>query len=98
MFLSNKPWNRDSIFFDGYLPLHKRDIRKERLEKSRRELLKFKGNHLEGMPILPGASENAGFFIKAPKLFSGVSSQPRHLGIPAPPFLVPSIIETVAGR
>ena len=83
----------DNIYFDGYLPAHKQETRFKRLESNRQELRKFKAKHPEGVPILSDTSQLASASITT----STFVDKPfcYHRGIPAAPFLVASVIETI---
>ena len=86
----------DAIYFDGYLPLYKQKTRLQRLENSRRELLDFKAKYADGVPILPATyrftSTSATAYMP---LDSPLPRSNRYNGIPAAPFFVASIIETL---
>ncbi|KAL8793403.1 MAG: hypothetical protein Q9195_003989 [Heterodermia aff. obscurata] len=85
----------DSIYFDGYLPSSKQATRFQRLENYRQELRKFKAKHPKGVLISPGASQLAPASVTASiRLDKPVAYQ---RGIPAAPFFVASVVETLSG-
>ena len=87
----------DCIYFDGYLPPYKKGTRLRRLESSRRELLDFKAKHPDGVPISPATYRLAPFSATAClPLDSALPRSTRYHGIPAAPFFVASVIETLS--
>lgn len=86
--------SRDHIYFDGYLPIHKRDTRLQRLERSRKDLLTFQKKNATGFTISDYAARECRVTATATQLLNS-SSTPSLLyrGVPAPPFLVASVIE-----
>jgi hypothetical protein len=82
---------REAIFFDGSLPVSKRDVRLERLERSRQELANFRAAH----PALSISSVRKELSLIA----SWDAGQRRGLPIqgllPNPPFLSPCVAEAL---
>ena len=86
----------DAIYFDGYLPSYKHETRLRRLENSRRDLLSFKAKNADGVAILPAAYRLVSTSVTAClPLDSPLARSNRHHSIPAAPFFVASIIETL---
>ncbi|KAI4142144.1 MAG: hypothetical protein LQ341_003291 [Variospora aurantia] len=85
------------IYFDGFLPVHKRPTRQARLELSLKGLVKtynlFPGGFSVGAvsPHTPSPSWNPDQLFHSPL---PLSSFHRHL--PAPPFLVPAVLDGLA--
>ncbi|KAI4810442.1 hypothetical protein E4T45_10764, partial [Aureobasidium sp. EXF-8846] len=77
-----------SVFFDGLLPLSKQDTRLSRLQGYANQLVTFKALNKED---LPSRMENVQS-SKSDVLSAAVSSN-RLKALPAPPFLVPAVIE-----
>ena len=88
--------SRDAIFFDGYLPEHKREERLARANKSRKELLSAKAKQNDGFPISGKPCELAKPSIPASKLLRQKTPRAMRRGIPTLPFLVPAAIEAIA--
>ena len=84
----------DHIYFDGYLPIQKRDIRLGRLESNRKELLAFQANNTTGLTISFHSAQDSSITVTAAQLLDS-SSTPSlpYRGVPAPPFLVACVIE-----
>ncbi|KAI5201813.1 hypothetical protein E4T39_04983 [Aureobasidium subglaciale] len=77
-----------AVFFDGLLPLSKQNTRLSRLQSYANQLVTFRALNKED---LPSRMDNA----KSPKsdVLSAVVSSNRLKALPAPPFLVPAVIE-----
>lgn len=85
---------RDKLYFDGSLPTAKEPIRVARLESYLKQLITYKSTHL-GPFRVPEISSRPGP-VGALKLFHDVNPVPTHLStLPAPPFLVPAVIEAL---
>lgn len=76
------------MFFDGLLPLSKQSTRLSRLQNYANQLVTFKALNKED---LPSRTENVQSFKSI--VLSAVVSSNRLKALPAPPFLVPSVIE-----
>lgn len=86
--------NSHHIYFDGYLPLRKRDIRLQRLENNRRELLTFQARNPEKLFISPGTNEIPQTAATASQLLVGaLPPSAPYRGNPTAPFLVACVIE-----
>ncbi|KAL8731904.1 MAG: hypothetical protein Q9181_004140 [Wetmoreana brouardii] len=82
------------IYFDGYLPTRKRDIRFARLESYLKNLVKFKNQYPKGLQVSEGTPRPT---LDASELFtSSPSISPTLRGVPAPPFLVPAVLDVLA--
>ncbi|KAI4132119.1 MAG: hypothetical protein LQ338_000873 [Usnochroma carphineum] len=82
------------IFFDGFLPNHKRPIRQARLQSSLKDLVKTHDFYPNGFPISRNASASA---LPPTQLFASPPLLPASFrNIPAPPFLVPAILDALA--
>jgi hypothetical protein len=77
-----------SVFFDGLLPLSKQSTRLSRLQSYANQLVTFRALNKED---LPSRMEN----VQSSKsdVLSAVVSSNRLKALPAPPFLVPAVIE-----
>ncbi|CAD0101252.1 unnamed protein product [Aureobasidium mustum] len=77
-----------TVFFDGLLPLSKQSTRLSRLQSYANQLVTFKALNKED---LPARMDN----VKSSKsdVLSAVVSSNRLKALPAPPFLVPAVIE-----
>ncbi|KAL8938978.1 MAG: hypothetical protein Q9216_003604 [Gyalolechia sp. 2 TL-2023] len=90
------------IFFDGALPLHKRPVRISRLESSLKDLTKLHGQYPKGFPttsLLPHSSQQQHSSGNNPRsLFTPTTNPltPFHRLLPAPPFLVPAVLDALA--
>ncbi|KIW20308.1 hypothetical protein PV08_00883 [Exophiala spinifera] len=76
------------VFFDGALPIAKREIRLERMEKLRQQLEMYRKTFPE-LPILPTLPR----IDHGKALWSTPIISSRKLALPAPPFMVASVIE-----
>ncbi|ETI22249.1 hypothetical protein G647_06322 [Cladophialophora carrionii CBS 160.54] len=81
------------IFFDGGLPNSKREIRLDRMEKVRQQLDVFRRAHAD-FPPFSASSSGVRDFEKALWETSGIST--RRSTLPAPPFMVASVIEALS--
>ncbi|KAL8900125.1 MAG: hypothetical protein Q9207_005848, partial [Kuettlingeria erythrocarpa] len=98
--------NISHIYFDGLLPIHKREIRLARLETSLRDLVKTHDLYPGGFPLSQRASLSSpqpcnrsteSLSITSKLLFyPQVPLPPSHRTIPAPPFLVPAVLDALA--
>ena len=85
-------WN---VFFDGYLPEHKRPTRLTRLESSLKELTKFQS--LQSNGLRSSKSTTSSPSVNPSQLFDSSRVVPPLLrGVPAPPFLVPAVLDALA--
>ena len=88
--------SRDSIFFDGYLPPRKQPVRHNRLDQSLKELTLFHATHIGGFE--PLQQTNLTRLSCNERVFNPARKVPVSLrGAPAPPFLVPAVLEAVRG-
>ncbi|KAK6383398.1 hypothetical protein LTS17_002690 [Exophiala oligosperma] len=78
------------LFFDGALPVSKREVRLERMEKLRQQLDAYRKTFPDfpSLPTLPDIN-----YDKA--LWSTAIISSRKLTLPAPPFMVASVIESL---
>ncbi|OCT51793.1 hypothetical protein CLCR_08209 [Cladophialophora carrionii] len=81
------------IFFDGGLPNSKREVRLDRMEKVRQQLDVFRKAHAD-FPPFSASSSGVRDFEKALWETSGIST--RRSTLPAPPFMVASVIEALS--
>ncbi|KAL8949328.1 MAG: hypothetical protein Q9222_004553 [Ikaeria aurantiellina] len=84
-----------SIYFDGYLPLRKRDIRIQRLESDLKTLVTFQKRHPNGFPV--SVPTHDPLFDGSSNLFSPrfpLSSSLRRA--PTSPFLVSAVLDALA--
>ncbi|EXJ58779.1 hypothetical protein A1O7_06209 [Cladophialophora yegresii CBS 114405] len=81
------------IFFDGGLPKSKRDVRLDRMDKLRQQLDIFRKAHAD-FPPWSASSVGVRDFEKALWATSGIST--RKSTLPAPPFMVASVIEALS--
>ncbi|KAL9022979.1 MAG: hypothetical protein Q9196_007444, partial [Gyalolechia fulgens] len=83
------------IFFDGALPEYKRPIRISRLESSLKDLIQLHSLHPNGLPISFSHSST-----QSTSLPESLFTSSNFLGSarlhPAPPFLVPAMLDTLA--
>lgn len=77
-----------SVFFDGLLPLSKQSTRLSRLQSYANQLVTFKALNKEDLPSRMDVVQSS----KSDVLTAVVSSN-RLKALPAPPFLVPAVIE-----
>ncbi|KAG9899600.1 hypothetical protein KCV05_g16514, partial [Aureobasidium melanogenum] len=77
-----------SVFFDGLLPLSKQNTRLSRLQSYANQLVTFKALNKEDLPSRMDNVQSS----KSDVLTAVVSSN-RLKALPAPPFLVPAVIE-----
>ena len=84
----------EHIYFDGYLPIYKRDTRLGRLESSRKELIALQAKNTTGFTI-PVHSARDSKVTATPAHLLDSSSAPSlpYRGVPVPPFLVACVIE-----
>ena len=96
MSLSNTRWttrltgSRKRIYFDGFLPPAKLNTRLKRLEAQTRQSIDYYNAHPIPCRASSKTSENA-----SPSLFSSQAPRPALTNLPAPPFLVPAILEAL---
>ncbi|KAL8889783.1 MAG: hypothetical protein Q9215_002971 [Flavoplaca cf. flavocitrina] len=84
------------IYFDGHLPLLKRPVRLGRLQSCLRDLIKIQTKHPKGLAL-----SNSHYVSSSPltssQLFDSSHSLPSSLhGLPAPPFLVPAVLDELS--
>lgn len=80
------------FFFDGGLPAHKRDIRLERLEKTRKQLRTYRQVYPQSPQLTSAAGEPADL---NQAVWKHVALSTRQATPPPPPFMVASVIETL---
>ncbi|KAI9836045.1 MAG: hypothetical protein M1819_001656 [Sarea resinae] len=80
------------IFFDGFLPVWKRDVRASRLQSNLNQLIVYKSFH----PTSPSSAHAPlPLALSAEALFSAPSAPSRLTSLPACAFLVPAVIEAL---
>ncbi|KAL8672453.1 MAG: hypothetical protein Q9168_003080 [Polycauliona sp. 1 TL-2023] len=85
------------IYFDGYLPLHKRHVRLARLESCLRDLIKLQAKCPKGLGLANVHPEPSPPPLTSSQLFNSFHSIPPLLrGLPAPPFLVPAVLDALS--
>lgn len=84
--------NRRRIYFDGFLPPAKLNVRHQRLNQSTQLLEMYHKTYLSGLRYRP-ASTNRTTPPTFPFAFAPQNS--RHMKLPVSPFLVPAIIEAL---
>ncbi|KAL8929030.1 MAG: hypothetical protein Q9208_001473 [Pyrenodesmia sp. 3 TL-2023] len=93
------------IYFDGLLPFHKRNIRQARLETSLRNLVKAHDLYPSGFLCSQLASSlsqplietiGSSSFKHALLFYPQAPLPPSHRNLPAPPFLVPAVLDALA--
>lgn len=86
--------SRDRLYFDGFLPGAKEPVRVARLESYLKRLITYKSTHPGPFRVHELAS--APRAVEVSKLFHDVRPVPTQLSsLPAPPFLVPAVIEAL---
>lgn len=82
---------RKKIYFDGFLPPSKLDVRLKRLQGSTKQLSAFHETHSEPCRTsFPSPEQNP------PPLFRGASLRTGLTALPPLPFIVPAILEALA--
>ncbi|KAL8995272.1 MAG: hypothetical protein Q9169_004945 [Polycauliona sp. 2 TL-2023] len=85
------------IYFDGYLPLHKRRVRLGRLESCLKDLIKLQAKCPKGLALAGLHPEASPTPLTHSQLFNSFHSVPHVLrGLPAPPFLVPAVLDALS--
>lgn len=85
-------FHRRRIFFDGYLPHAKRDTRRGRLAGYTKQL----NEYFQAYPTTIPFSKSSSSLDITPKTFLRNETVPAgHANLPAPPFLVPAVIEAL---
>ncbi|ESZ92482.1 hypothetical protein SBOR_7145 [Sclerotinia borealis F-4128] len=80
------------IYFDGFLPPAKLDVRYQRLNRNTQLLEKYHNGHASGLRYRPSSTTRT----NPPSFpFGFVSQRPKFTSLPASSFLVPSIIEAL---
>ncbi|KAL9635801.1 MAG: hypothetical protein Q9204_002487 [Flavoplaca sp. TL-2023a] len=84
------------VYFDGHLPLHKRPVRLGRLQSCLKDLIKIQTKHPKGLAL-----SNSHYVSSSPltssQLFDSSHSLHSSLhGLPAPPFLVPAVLDELS--
>ncbi|KAI9820377.1 MAG: hypothetical protein M1827_006001 [Pycnora praestabilis] len=85
--------NRDKIYFDGFLPLSKYDVRNSRLQSSQNQLKTCHSLHIKGLSSM--LFDHTAIDCSPSGLFNLPHVPSRLTALPAPPFLVPAILETL---
>ena len=85
----------DYVYFDGFLPPQKQDIRLSRLEGYLKQLVTFHSVYPNGLRALPDPPKPL-VIEAAHVLDSSRPVPPSFKGLPAAPFLVPTVIEALA--
>lgn len=88
--------NRLKIYFDGALPLHKRDTRLSRLEKSRKQLENFCKATSKGSGLV--SLERGASAIRPKDLFQSFGSSGTRPKLPENAFMVSAVIEDLTLR
>ena len=83
---------REKVYFDGYLPPSKSGIRLERLRSYLKQLNTYHALHTNGLQTW---KEKAPLSFDTRHFFDTFSVQHTSRGLPATPFLVPAVIETL---
>ncbi|KAI4267976.1 MAG: hypothetical protein LQ337_008100 [Flavoplaca oasis] len=84
------------IYFDGHLPLHKRPVRLGRLQSCLKDLIKIQTKHPKGL-ALSISHYVSSLPLTSSQLFDSSPSLPSSLhGLPAPPFLVPAVLDELS--
>lgn len=90
------PTQVHKIYFDGYLPQTKQDVRHSRLQSYLKQLRLFRSARLELQPSAPPQPPtNRRAPVGTPAV--PTTAPARLYALPAPPFLVPVVIETLLG-
>ena len=85
---------RHKIYFDGLLPTSKRDIRLARLEQSVKDLVLVHAKYVTGFRDL--ANKPSQVSIDPRRLLDSPKSVPSaKKAVPAPPFLVPAVLDAL---
>ncbi|KAL8866411.1 MAG: hypothetical protein Q9198_008902, partial [Flavoplaca austrocitrina] len=85
------------IYFDGYLPLHKRHVRLGRLESCLKDLIKLQAKFPRGLALANLHPEASLTPLRRSHLFDSFHSVPHVLrGLPSPPFLVPAVLDALS--
>ncbi|TVY81101.1 hypothetical protein LSUE1_G005687 [Lachnellula suecica] len=79
-----------TIYFDGSLPPSKREVRIDRLVRNTKQLLQYHQAHPTPCQILPKKEDH-----DLRNLFARSSVRPALKCLPAPPFLVPAVLEAL---
>ncbi|KAI1945726.1 hypothetical protein LOZ12_003395 [Ophidiomyces ophidiicola] len=88
--------DRERIYFDGGLPLSKRETRLERLEVSRRRLEAFIGSTRPGFTDHTLRTKP---LLATPQMVFGHHLPPKRVPtLPENPFIVPGVLEDLKGR
>lgn len=82
-----------AIFFDGLLPLSKKETRLSRLQNYANQLVNFKALHKEDLP--PRMAHTSSVSSAKFDVLSAVVSSNKLKALPAPTFLVPAVIEAL---
>ncbi|MCJ1308828.1 hypothetical protein MMC25_002483 [Agyrium rufum] len=90
----------ERLYFDGYLPAHKREIRLQRLDAYLRQLIVFQAAHNKGLEskAIPERSEAQADKAASFSLLDVSSTKsPYHRStpLPAPSFLVPAVLDAL---
>ncbi|TVY42383.1 hypothetical protein LOCC1_G005304 [Lachnellula occidentalis] len=80
----------ERIYFDGYLPVSKRDVREERIVRQTQQLFQFRNSYPS-----PCRISSAGNEIGPQALFSRANVPNRLTQLPPLPFLVPAVLEAL---
>ncbi|MCJ1483540.1 hypothetical protein MMC06_003708 [Schaereria dolodes] len=86
------------VYFDGFLPSEKRPTRIARLESSLKQLLSFQLLHCNGFRLQKRAPDS---FVSTDSMTSTIFNPSKLVaihqrGLPALPFIVPAVIETLS--
>ncbi|KAL8862381.1 MAG: hypothetical protein Q9178_001390 [Gyalolechia marmorata] len=83
------------IYFDGYLPLHKRHVRLSRLESYLKDLVKVQNKYPNGLGVAESAPQPLP--LLSSHLFNSFHSVHGSLrGLPTLPFLVPAVLDALS--
>ncbi|EXJ90430.1 hypothetical protein A1O1_03531 [Capronia coronata CBS 617.96] len=87
----------ENIFFDGGLPQAKRDTRLTRMERLRQQLDAYRKAHPESFPIVSSRLLQHQHVDLDKALWNTSVMATRKASLPAPPFMVASVIESLRG-
>ncbi|KAL8912308.1 MAG: hypothetical protein Q9171_002680 [Xanthocarpia ochracea] len=83
------------IYFDGYLPLHKRHVRLNRLESYLKDFVKFQNKYPNGLGVAESPPQPLP--LLSSHLFNSSRSVHGSLrGLPTLPFLVPAVLDALS--
>ncbi|KAI9929798.1 hypothetical protein MW887_001274 [Aspergillus wentii] len=87
---------KNKIYFDGALPVLKRETRLQRLEKSRRRLELFRFKTQQGFPAFEGTTKTRA--IDPQKVLQSRNLYSKYNDLPDNPFMVSAVFEDLKNR